>query len=265
MVMAMLGLILWILGQPPDNARIGPAGNAAMFVFLVAMFGGGARMFCIDVRVKCPGCGKPIRADEPWRCGACHNEHATIGSWGKYSFLGQCKKCEQVPRAYECHFCQTLLYLDSDEDGRTPARSLNPAPVPCSAPPLDPREQLKLREVETRHLQIDVDQLVLEIKKQRLNQHLKQPSPPKVSAHQERIHRIAEQLDDAELACRTIPDTVARELKVHADIDAGRYHPNDDTDLFIKEQMKRAASVGFEAIRLGMGADVRVQKPLTSP
>src|SRR5690349_4753183 len=90
------------------------------------------------VRWFCPGCGKLLHQNEPWRCGFCGSENR------RKSILDRCgnPNCETAPKAFECSHsdCYSLTYFTEDRDGRHPARTLNPKPQ--RTPPA-PREAIR--------------------------------------------------------------------------------------------------------------------------
>jgi len=121
--------------------------------------------------------------------------------------------------------------------------------------------ELEERDHSRRHLEADQKQLELEIEVERLRKKKNTPEPESLTAHQKNVRWVAEQIDNAEFACRTIPDTVDRELKLHAEINARPIDLADPENIEqIKLNLKRAVSVQFESIRLGLGSDISVQE-----
>jgi hypothetical protein len=128
----------------------------------------------------------------------------------------------------------------------------------------DPRKEraevLEEREHVTRQLEFDQRQLELEINKVKLKQTLAQVDTTRPTREQEREDLVKQLIEEAELACRTIPETIDRELAAHAAIDARCFHPNSEIDAYLKEQTKKVVSLKYEAVRHHMGGNVRVQQ-----
>jgi hypothetical protein len=62
--------------------------------------------------IECPSCGKDIDTNTPWLCGykQCRNENVDH----EHPFINECEHCQYIPKAYECHHCNRLIYLTTD-------------------------------------------------------------------------------------------------------------------------------------------------------
>lgn len=273
-VVLMVGclLALWlVLSVAPNNRN-----TISGIVLALLPVGGmvvGMYMYANPIRLRCPECKKNISADEPWCCGLCGHKQHKMDELRRKSFLGHCgnNACGHEPSAYECHFCRKLIYLTPDHDGRSPARSLNPLPITAPPNPVQQiREQrahkLEEREYETRQLQIDREQLMLAVdaaKYRKLHQEVSTPAPPPKSEQQKRIEWVAEKVAEAEHTCRTVTDTLRRELELHEEIDATSFHKDPEINAHLREECKRAVSIGFESARAGFGTNVQIPKKTT--
>ena len=98
----------------------------------------------------CPHCDKHIPADMRWRCPYCDAENDAA----KHSLIEECGRCKREPKAYCCHHCNELIFLDSDNDASQPAVNAvvaNKKPTPRSP---DNRE-LKAQEHAERKEEIE--------------------------------------------------------------------------------------------------------------
>jgi hypothetical protein len=240
--------------------------GVATFPIPFVAFAIGAYMYVVPVKLECPGCKKLISAEEPWRCGRCQREHPKISELGRHSFLDRCAngKCAFEATAYECHFCRTIIYLTKDKDGRVPARSLHPQEIPLPEPTPDKRqilaEEIAVGEATKRVMELDRDKLGIAIDQARLRRDLDRKEPVVETEEQKQVNRIASLVADAERTCKTVPETVQRELEEHGKIDRTQYHHDPEINAHIQSELKQAVSVAFERVRMGSGVNVRIQK-----
>lgn len=68
--------------------------------------------------IRCPGCGKLIATNTPWRCGFCGEKNQNSES---FPFVHRCEHCGAEPKAYRCHHqscgksCSELIFFTEDE------------------------------------------------------------------------------------------------------------------------------------------------------
>jgi len=73
------------------------------------------------ITIICKGCRRPVETNIPWYCGYCHCKNENVRS---FPFINECKKCQQVPKAYKCHHCEELIFLTHDPQTEYFARRL---------------------------------------------------------------------------------------------------------------------------------------------
>jgi hypothetical protein len=73
------------------------------------------------LRLFCVSCGKYVPSDMPWTCGYCDYDHLKVKM---YSFLNKCRRCKKPPKSFKCLHCGGVVFLDKDQDGQHPARSI---------------------------------------------------------------------------------------------------------------------------------------------
>jgi hypothetical protein len=88
------------------------------------------------LRLFCKDCDKYVPSDMAWRCSYCNRENTRTKL---YSFLHKCQQCKRSPKSFACPHCESLNFLDKDDNGSHPARS---TAAPCSPTlKVDPRAE----------------------------------------------------------------------------------------------------------------------------
>lgn len=120
-------------------------------------------VFLKPLRMFCDGCGKYIPSDMEWCCGYCDSKNRPAKF---YSFLNKCKECKRSPKSVRCPHCEIVISLDSHNDKRHPARSIDDLHTDAVA---EENYRRRIRELERQKFAIEQ-----EITLARLNAELRQ-------------------------------------------------------------------------------------------
>lgn len=104
------------------------------------------------VGITCSKCEKYISTNTPWECGFCHQANRNIV---QFPFVHQCEHCQAEPKAYQCHHCGKLIFLDADELAQNFARCLNAPVVDITKEKVAERKEAKealIHEIEMTRL-----------------------------------------------------------------------------------------------------------------
>jgi hypothetical protein len=123
-------------------------------------------------RPFCNHCGKYIPVQTVWKCGFCDAENKNTRT---FSFLYKCQHCEAIPKAYRCHHCAEIIYLEADKDDKHCATALK------QEPPKEPKpvSEIRREEIETKEFQLATADLDIELarKKRELEESLRRKEP----------------------------------------------------------------------------------------
>ena len=129
------------------------------------------------IKLRCPGCGKLLRANTPWVCGFCQRKNEKVV---EFPFVHQCEHCGAEPKAYKCHHCRELIFLTEDHQEQNHAVCLNSEVKP---PPVDSQTLRKEEKDKLEHdiymtegaVKLEADKLRLEFtKKKTLNEQIEE-------------------------------------------------------------------------------------------
>lgn len=78
-------------------------------------------MWNTPIKCFCGECKKYVPSDIEWKCGFCDQENKETD---RFSFLNKCQNCEKEPPAYQCHHCDSPVFLDHEREVRNIAVKL---------------------------------------------------------------------------------------------------------------------------------------------
>jgi hypothetical protein len=218
-------------------------------VLLIAVgFGGAFARMASRLSWLCPNpqCNSHLHAKQPWQCGFCRHINHT------QALFERCgnSTCRRVPKAFVCPACGTIMFLDRDNDSRNPAMgdiyAVRSIPHVANAVGDVRRTEIETLEHQKRTLALKLEVAQLEAKAKPVQ---RAPRDPR----QDRMEQLLRQLEEAEDDCLTIQESVTREKRCYAQIDA-------DSDLTEAQKLQAKAMVNrkFEAVRISLGGDIEL-------